>query len=121
MLETLIQPDYTTQYYRKMMTIKQKKGESAHSFILNMQALCKRVDKNMNEPTVLTHIREGLDDSLKPQISIKNPRTIEELMIEVQNAERAKKEDPERRDYSNSTKNSMLKMVEALTVVIRKT
>ena len=65
MLKMLIQLDYRTEYHRKMMTMKQKKGES-HSYILNMQALFKRVDKDMNESTVLTYIREGLDGSLKP-------------------------------------------------------
>ena len=66
------------------MTMTQKKGESVHSYISNVQALCKRVDKNMNDCTVLTHIREGLDDSLKPWISNKNPKTVAESMIEVQ-------------------------------------
>ena len=73
----------------------------------------------MNESTVLTLIRGSLDDSLKPWISIKNPRTIDELMIEVQNAERAEREEAERHSYSNSTKNPMLKMVKALTLNVQ--
>ena len=49
MLKTLVQPDNRTEYHRKMMPMEQKKGESTHSYILNMQALCRRVDKTLRD------------------------------------------------------------------------
>ena len=92
MITVLLKPDYCSEYHRRMTTRKQGKDQSPTTFVIQMQALCKRVDRNMTESTILSFIREGLDSRLKPWISAQNPRTIEELLDALKFADRSAQE-----------------------------
>ena len=102
MLKVLLKPDYRSEYHKRMTTQKQDKDQTPSSFVIKMERLCRRVDRNMTESTILSFIREGLDDRLKPWISSQDPKTIDELLEALQSAERSARESREVNDLNSS-------------------
>lgn len=87
MINTLIRPNYRSEYHRRMTTQKQGKDQCPITFAIQMQALCRRVDRNMTESTILSFIREGIDCRLKPWINNKKVRTVDELLEVLKEAD----------------------------------
>ena len=89
-----------------MTSQKQDRDQTPSSFVIKMERLCRRVDRNMTESTILSFIREGLDDRLKPWISAHDPKTIDELLEALQSAERSARESREMSDSDISRASS---------------
>jgi len=106
MLKVLLKPDYRSEYHKRITSQKQDRDQTPSSFVIKMERLCRRVDRNMTESTILSFIREGLDDRLKPWISAHDPKTIEELLEALQSAERSARESREMNDSDISRASS---------------